>query len=167
MTLPDVTIAASATLGPVDVLPFVPGFVGDFAPLVRALARRCLGEHPTGLLAVASDRRGIVLASASFDTTSLERSAEQVRRGGRIDALLFHQTVPNTVLGVLSCDYGITGPMFCVSGPERPYDEAVAVAGLMIADGAADAMLAIGVELPTTAGEFLATAGLLRLGPQR
>ncbi len=159
------TIVASATLDGDESLPRVPGFVGsDFGPLVHAAARRCLGEPPaTGLLGEGGDRVGIVLGSTSFDTTSLERSALQVARGGLVDALLFHQTVPNPVLGVLACDYGVTGPMSCVTALTDPREEALAVAWLLLADGAADAALVVAVDLPTPATARRATAELIRL----
>lgn len=162
------TSVASATLDDAEPLPRLPGFVGtDFGPLVHAVARRCLGEPPaTGLLGGCEGRVGIVLASTSFDTTSLERSARQVARGGLVDALLFHQTVPNPVLGVLAHAYGLTGPMSCVVAHADPRAESLAVAGLLLADGAAEAVLAVAVDLPTAHTVRRATAALVRQASQ-
>ncbi len=165
MTATDWTTVATAMLDEDESPPRVSGFIGtDFGPLVRAVARRCLGEPPaTGLLGAHGDRVGIVLGSTSFDTTSLDRSAAQVARDGLVDAVLFHQTVPNPVLGVLACDYGITGPMNCVAALADARDEALAVASLLLADGAADTVLAIAVDLPTPRTARRATADLIRL----
>jgi hypothetical protein len=168
MTVAGYATVASAALADSDAAPSIPGFVAsDFGPLVRAVAHRCLGEPPAaGLLGGRGDRVGIVLSSAGFDTASLERSAGQVAGGRLVDALLFHQTVPNSVLGVLACDYGLTGPMNCVAALTDPRAEALAVACLLLADGAADTVLAVAVDLPSAGTPRRATADLIRRGSQ-
>jgi hypothetical protein len=131
-------VIATARLGgrrPADAPP-VPGFAESaFGPLVLAVARRCLtaayGVPPARL----GPRTGVVLASVLGDTTTADTASRQLAAGRTPSALLFYQSVPNAILGVVSREFGITGPMTCVSGLSDVVVDALATAELMLEPG--------------------------------
>lgn len=127
--------------------PGVPGFVSSqFAPVVAAVAERCLGRG-YGVAGVPPGRRtAIVLISASGDRTSAEHVRAAVEAGGRIGPLFFFQSVPNSVAGHLAARWGLRGPVVCLSPTGDPYADGTAEADLLRYDGDADEVLLILIE---------------------
>jgi hypothetical protein len=151
MTPGSYEVVARVEVTSADPVPPVAGFVGSpFAPMLREAARRCLGEpdgeHPAAGL---GERTAILLASVYGDATTLDVAGEQLARGALLDPLLFHQTVPTAILGVLARDHGITGPIQCVSAPEDLEREALDMAGLLLADGCEQVLLLLAELAPT------------------
>lgn len=136
----------------------VPGFVhSDFAPVVVAVAERCLrrGYGPAGV--PAGVRTGIVLVSASGDLASARHVRATVEAGGRIGPLFFFQSVPNSVAGHLAARWDLRGPVVCLSPTGDPYADGVAEADLLRDDGDADEVLLILIEqAPDTPTEAVA-----------
>lgn len=125
----------------------VPGFVhSDFAPVVVAVAERCL-RRGYGTQPVPPEvRTGIVLVSASGDLASARHVRATVEAGGRVGPLFFFQSVPNSVAGHIAARWGLRGPVVCLSPTGDPYTDGVAEADLLRDDGDADEVLLILIE---------------------
>lgn len=147
MTPVSYEVTARADITSADPVPPVAGFVrSPFAPMLREAARRCLGERPaTGL----GNRTAILLASVYGDAATLDIAGEQLAHGALLDPMLFHQTVPTAILGVLARDYGITGPITCLSTPDDLEREALDMAELLLADGCEQVLLLLAELAPT------------------
>jgi hypothetical protein len=137
-----------------DTLPQIAGFVvSNFNPLVAEVAERCLrayygtppapGNHEmwTGV------RTGVVLASVRGDVTTADTVAEALRAGRRVPPLLFFQSNPNAVVGHVTSRWGLGGPVVCTSPFDDSLADGLAVAELLIEDGAAAEMLVIAADL--------------------
>ncbi|KAB1937228.1 hypothetical protein F8271_19695 [Micromonospora sp. ALFpr18c] len=136
----------------------VPGFVlSGFAPVVVAVAERCLRRrYGTGPVP-SQTRTGVVLVSASGDLVSAEHVRETVESGGRVGPLFFFQSVPNSVAGHIAARWGLRGPVVCLSPTGDPYADGVAEADLLRYDGDADEVLLILIEqAPDTPTEAVA-----------
>lgn len=132
--------------------PPVPGFVGSrFGPLLVDAVRRCLGEPGADLLAGRGARTALVLGTAFGDATSLDVAAEQLAAGRAPDPLLCYQAVPTAVMGQVSQNHGITGPLTCLAAAGDLTAELLDLADLMLAAGEADLVVLAGVELAPTA----------------
>jgi hypothetical protein len=139
--------------GPADVhLPVIPGFVeSSFSPLVAAVADRCLGEYrPTTATGVPprwdetdADATAIVLVTTYGDVATAAAVAAAVDSGRRVPALLFFQSVPNSVLGHIAARWGLLGPIVCVCPGEDPFVEAWSIVEPMLANGDAARVLVI------------------------
>lgn len=142
--------AAEGLPGAAEVnLPKVRGFVGSrFSPLVHAVAAACLGEPKSfvGPDGSAGRRTAIVLATMFGDTTTGDTSTQRVIEGRVHNPLLFFQSVTTSILGHLTKQYGITGPINCVSGGTDLAVEALRLAEVLVGSGDADQLLLIGVE---------------------
>ncbi|MDG4810266.1 beta-ketoacyl synthase chain length factor [Micromonospora sp. WMMD1120] len=118
----------------------------DFAPVVVAVAERCLrrgygsGGVPAGV------RTAVVLVSASGDLASAEHVRASVAAGGRVGPLFFFQSVPNSVAGHVAARWGLLGPVVCLSPTGDPYADGLAEADLLRHDGDADEVLLILIE---------------------
>ncbi|WFF04348.1 beta-ketoacyl synthase chain length factor [Micromonospora sp. WMMD964] len=130
-----------------DQPPGVAGFVfSPFAPVVVAVAERCLRRrYPTAEVPVGV-RTGIVLVSASGDRVSAEHVRASVAAGARVGPLFFFQSVPNSVAGHVAARWGLRGPVVCLSPTGDPYADGVAEANLLRDDGDADEVLLILIE---------------------
>lgn len=125
----------------------VPGFVhSDFAPVVVAVAERCLRRGYGSAGVPAGVRTGIVLVSASGDLASARHVRATVEAGGRIGPLFFFQSVPNSVAGHLAARWDLRGPVVCLCPTGDPYTDGVAEADLLRDDGDADEVLLILIE---------------------
>jgi len=145
-------VAAEATITAADDVPAVAGFIESrFAPMLREVARRCLGGPggPNNLVAGHGDRTAILLASVFGDSTTLDVAGEKLAAGTMLDPLLFHQTVPTAILGLIARDYDITGPITCFAAPGDLCRESLEMAELLLADEA-DQVLLVLVELAAT-----------------
>ncbi|MGW5560762.1 beta-ketoacyl synthase chain length factor [Micromonospora sp. NPDC003944] len=127
--------------------PGVAGFVhSDFAPVVVAVAERCLRRAYGSAGVPVGVRTGIVLVSASGDLASAKHVRASVEAGGRIGPLFFFQSVPNSVAGHIAARWDLRGPVVCLSPTGDPYADGVAEAELLRDDGDADEVLLILIE---------------------
>ncbi len=167
MTTPTAFVpVASAEVHAGQQVPSLPGFmVSDFAPLVYAAVRECLGDARSGhLLEGVGDRVGIVLGSRRFDTVTLELSVEHVNRG-RVSPILFYQVLPTAILGQVARDYRLTGPVSCVAVTGDARAEVLETARVLLADEAAQWVLGLTVELDPDPEKSFARADLVRSSP--
>ncbi|MER6531839.1 ketosynthase [Streptomyces sp. NPDC001508] len=131
-------------------LPKVIGFVTSrFSPLVHAVATDCLGAPGSDRdrIGAAGSRTGIVLATMFGDTVTLDTATRRLTEGQVHSPLLFFQSVTTSVLGHLGRQYGITGPVTCLSVARHGVAEALFSADLMLDEDEVDRVLVIGVEL--------------------
>ncbi|WP_409468011.1 ketosynthase [Streptomyces sp. HC307] len=142
--------AAEGLPGAADVaLPKVRGFVGSrFGPLVHAVGTACLGEPETfaGADGSAGRRTGIVLATMFGDTVTADTFTQHMIAGHVHNPLLFLQSVPTSILGHLTKQYGITGPLNCVSGGADLAVEALRLVDVLMGSGDVHQVLVVGVE---------------------
>ncbi|MEV0003570.1 hypothetical protein AB0H28_14955 [Micromonospora sp. NPDC050980] len=148
--------------------PAVPGFVhSPFAPLVVAVAERCLGRrHPSRPLP-AGNRTAVLLVSASGDTAAAAHVRATVAGGGRVGPLFFFQSVPNSVAGHVAARWGLDGPVVCLSPTGDPRADGEAAADLLRHDGDATQALLILIELAPDGTPGEATAVLLGEGTRQ
>ncbi|MGX1912616.1 hypothetical protein ACWIID_27680 [Streptomyces phaeochromogenes] len=139
-------------------LPRLPGFVESaFSPLAYEAARQCLAERPDGgtsrpeaggeAESGGGSRTAVALASTTGDTTTADLASRRMVSGRVHNPLLFMQATPNSVLGYLSREFGITGQMFSLSTLDDPVTELLSMADLLLEDPEVDRVLVVGVEL--------------------
>ncbi|MFJ3914126.1 beta-ketoacyl synthase-like protein [Streptomyces sp. 2132.2] len=161
---PRVVAAARVSPHTEDVeLPGVPGFVvSSFNPLVRETVRRCLGEPgtlaaPNRLTGPYPDSTAIVLATVAGDATTSDVASQKLVSGRVHNPLLFFQSVTTSILGHLTIEYGITGPVSCIAADSGVGEQALDAAELLLRDEDIDQVLVIAVELavnPRTEAAF-------------
>ena len=160
-------VAGAQTHAGPQTPPLAGFFASDFAPLVYAAVRECLGDPRSGhLLEGLGERTGILLGSRRFDTTSLELSATQIDQG-RVSPILFYQVLPTAVLGHIARDYRLTGPVSCLAVTGDLRAEVLEAARLVLADASADRVLCVTVELDPDPAKSFARADLVRSGAVR
>ncbi|MGW2227080.1 ketosynthase [Streptomyces formicae] len=150
---PTLAVAAAARVGPgasASELPAVPGFVASaFNPLVRETVRRCLGDpgadHP--LVGPHPDTTAIVLATVAGDATTSDLASQKLVSGRVHNPLLFLQSVTTSILGHLTIEYGLTGPVSCLAADSGIGTEALDAAELLLLDDDIDQVLLIAAEL--------------------
>ncbi|MFE5805576.1 beta-ketoacyl synthase chain length factor [Streptomyces sp. NPDC056491] len=159
-------VVAAARVSPhtEDVaLPGVPGFVvSAFNPLVRETVRRCLGEPgtegaPNRLVGAFPDSTAIVLATVAGDSTTSDLASQKLVSGRVHNPLLFFQSVTTSILGHLTIEYGLTGPVSCIAADSGVSEQALDAAELLLADADIDQVLVIAIELavnPRTGAAF-------------
>ncbi|KUO09861.1 hypothetical protein [Streptomyces sp. DSM 15324] len=136
-------------------LPRLPGFVESaFSPLAYEVSRRCLTERPDDAGSRSSEagsgtgeRTAVALASLTGDTTTADLASRRMVSGKVHNPLLFMQATPNSVLGHISREFGITGQMFSVSTLADPVTELLTLADLLLEEPELDRVLVLGVEL--------------------
>ncbi|WBB76277.1 hypothetical protein O7602_12425 [Micromonospora sp. WMMD1128] len=136
--------------------PALPGFVHSaFAPLVAAVADRCLTRRYGGGPLPAGNRTAVLLVSAGGDTAGAAHVRATVAAGGRVGPLFFFQSVPNSVAGHVAARWGLDGPVVCLSPTGDPWADGEAEADLLCHDGDAAQALLILIELAPdgTSGE--------------
>jgi 3-oxoacyl-(acyl-carrier-protein) synthase len=163
---PAFELVTSAEVHAGPELPQLPGFMAsDFAPLVYAAVRGCLGDaRSEHQLKGVGNRVAMILGSQRFDTVTLELSVEHVNRG-RVNPILFYQVVPTAVLGQIARDYRLTGPVSCVAVAGDARVEVLELARLLLADRDAEWVLGVTVALNADAAKSFATADLVRAAP--
>ncbi|MGI5430212.1 hypothetical protein [Streptomyces sp. CA-179760] len=163
--------SATATHGtghPDDIaLPRLPGFVESaFSPLAYEVAGRCLAERTDGGTSRSwgspraseaesggeaeseeGSRTAVALAGLMGDTTTADLASRRMVAGRVHNPLLFMQATPNSVLGHMSREFGITGQMFSLSTLDDALTELLAMADLLLEDPELDRVLVLGVEL--------------------
>ncbi|MFI5833566.1 hypothetical protein ACIA5A_07785 [Micromonospora sp. NPDC051300] len=148
--------------------PALPGFVhSEFAPLVAAVAERCLARRYGSGPLPAGNRTAVLLASASGDTAGAAHVRATVAAGGRVGPLFFFQSVPNSVAGHVAARWGLDGPVVCLSPTGDPRAEGEAEAELLRDDGDAAQALLILIELAPDGTPGEATAVLLGEGTRQ
>jgi 3-oxoacyl-(acyl-carrier-protein) synthase len=152
-------IAASADAS----APLVSGFIeSTFNPLVYEAVRQCLAEAPAPVgVDVDGARTAIVLASTMGDTGTLDLGSRLLVAGEVSNPLLFMQSTANAILGRMSIDFSITGPLIALSPLGDLAADLLDTADVLLADGDVDRVVLVGVEL---AGGERTTAAHRELG---
>ncbi|MFE2099578.1 MULTISPECIES: ketosynthase [unclassified Streptomyces] len=144
----------------------VPGFVESaFSPLIKAVVDRCLADVTGGeTFGEEGARTGLVLATLFGDTVTADLGSKLLTSGRVANPLLFYQSVPTTILGVVARDYAITGPTTCVALRGDLRGEALDLVDMILDDGM-DQVLLIGIDLATESRPLSAHAQLTDAGP--
>jgi 3-oxoacyl-(acyl-carrier-protein) synthase len=133
--------------------PPVPGFIeSQFSPLVKAVVDACVTEAG----GVPGERTGILLVTTFGDSTTTDTASRRQLAGQVHNPLLFYQSVPTSILGHVTREHRITGPICCISVLDSPISQALEMAAMMIADGDIEQVLLIAVELAATERVFAA-----------
>jgi hypothetical protein len=131
-------------------VPPVSGFVeSTFSPLVYDAIRQCLAESP-GAGAGEGARTALVLASTMGDAGTLDLGSQRLVAGKVSNPLLFMQSTPNAILGRLSIDFAISGPLVALSPLGDLAADLLDTADVLLADGEVDRVVLVGVELAGT-----------------
>lgn len=113
-------------------IPNVEGFMrSPFLNFTYATQTECLKR------ATADDGSapvGIILASVLGDTVTADKASIAVAKGAVPMPLLFYQSVPSAVLGRITADMGVGGPLICLSGGVSLFADALEVAELLLDD---------------------------------
>lgn len=137
--------------------PPVSGFIeSTFSPLVYDAVRQCLAEAPGDGAGTA-----LVLASTMGDSGTLDLGSQRLVAGQVSNPLLFMQSTANAILGRLSIDFAISGPLLALSPLGDLAADLLAAADVLLADGEVDRVVLVGVEL---AGTERTAAAHLELG---
>jgi hypothetical protein len=136
----------------------VPGFVeSTFNPMLYHVASSCLtGREYDG------SRVAVLVASLAGDATTTDLASRLLVDGQVHNALLFMQATANAVLGYLSKEFGLTGPLLSVSTMD---DDLTDTAELLLADPELDAVLLVTVELAANGRTAAAHRALGRTPP--
>ncbi len=122
----------------------VPGFIESaFNPLVYEVARRCLVARPGD-----GTRTALVLGSTIGDSTTTDLASTLMIGGQVSNPLLFMQATANAIMGYLSKEFGITGPLVALSALTDLGSALLDTADVLLDDGELDRVLVVGVELP-------------------
>ncbi|MEV8535748.1 hypothetical protein [Streptomyces sp. NPDC051211] len=153
-----------------DAPPGVPGFIESrFSPLVRQAVDLCWSDAEPAEPGRLADRTAVLLLTSFGDATTTDLASRRLLEGQVRNPLLFYQSVPTSILGFITRELRITGPLTCLSVHDGSTREAFETAGLMLADGDVDQLLLIGVELAGTARTAAAGKGVPGAGrdPER
>lgn len=135
----------------------VPGFVeSTFNPLVHEVARRCLAEQPGDCT-----RTALLLGSTVGDSGTTDLASRLMIGGQVSNPLLFMQATANAILGYLSKEFGITGPLIAMSALTDLGSALLDTANILLDDEELDRVLVVGVE---QAGSDRTTAVCRELG---
>lgn len=135
----------------------VSGFIESaFNPLVHEVASRCLTDRPGD-----GTRTAVVLGSTIGDSTTTDLASTLLIGGQVSNPLLFMQATANAVLGYLSKEFGITGPLVALSALTDLGSALLDTAALLLDDEELDRVLVVGVELT---GNDRTAAASLELG---
>jgi len=141
-------------------LPRLPGFAGSaFSPLVWAVSDEVLDAEAVTVRGSGA-ATAIVLASIHGDATTADLAAERVASRRLPDPMLFHQSVPTPILGMIQRQWSITGPVTCLAG-DAAGAHALATADLLLLDEEIAQVLVVAAEVAATAR----TEALGRPGP--
>ncbi|MCF2528839.1 beta-ketoacyl synthase chain length factor [Yinghuangia soli] len=163
------TLARSVWSGTGDERPpNLPGFTASpFGPLIAHVADLCLTGHYGAHPAPSEDGEdtAIVLVTQLGDMATEAAVVGSVDSGKTASPLLFYQSVPSAVLGVVAARWGLGGPVICISPVEGNLEAGLELAELLVEDGSAGNVLLVLVELAVRDGEpdraeaLLVTAG--------
>ncbi|MEK8174119.1 beta-ketoacyl synthase N-terminal-like domain-containing protein [Streptomyces sp. M19] len=99
------------------------------------------------------------------DAATLDAGSRLLVAGQPHNPLLFMQSTANAVLGRLSCDFGITGPLLSLSTADDLAGELLVHAELLLEDEEVDRVVLVGVELAATPRTAAAHRGLGTVAP--
>ncbi len=150
-------------------VPALPGFVASpFGPIIADVADRCLRPH-YGSAPVPPERglrTAIVLVTRYGDMATEEAVVGAVDAGRAASPLLFFQSVPSAVLGVVASRWGLGGPVIVISPTGDPLAEGTALAEVLVEGGDTDEVLLVLIDLAAAEGETdRAEALLVAVGP--
>lgn len=150
-----------------DEAPKLPGFTASpFGPIIAHVADRCLsahhGAHPAPT--ERGERTAVVLVTRLGDMATEAAVTGSVDSGKPASPLLFYQSVPSAVLGVVAARWGLGGPVICISPAGDALADGMDLAQLLVEDGSADDVLLVLVELATRDGQPDRARGLLVTG---
>jgi len=135
--------------------PNLPGFTASpFAPIIAHVADLCLREHhqEPPVPPERAESTAMVLVSQLGDMATEAAVVESVDKATKASPLLFFQSVPSAVLGVVSARWNIGGAVISISPAGDPLTEAMDLAQLLIEDGSAREVLLVLVELAVREG---------------
>ncbi|MDQ0779984.1 hypothetical protein QF026_008450 [Streptomyces aurantiacus] len=130
--------------------PDLPGFTASpFAPIIAHVADLCLTEchGPPPVPEERAMETATVLVSQLGDMATEAAVVGSVDHGTKASPLLFYQSVPSAVLGVVSSRWNLGGPVICISPAGDSLEEGMDLARLLIDDGSAEDVLLVLVEL--------------------
>jgi hypothetical protein len=134
--------------------PPVPGFIeSPFNPLVNLVLREAIGDRD-----VRRDT-GVLLGSVAGDGGTADLASRNLVTGRVRNPLLFYQSIPNSILGYVSREFGITGPMACVAGAGALYPDLLEMADLWLDRPGLRRVLVVDVELAGNPRSRAAYAG--------
>lgn len=147
-TSADMELPLTAELAP------VPGFIeSTFNPLVY----RIIQMHLESGNIHQPEKLAIILASAMGDTATADCASRNLLAGQVHNPLLFYQSVPNSILGYASRQFGFTGRMTALAHQGDGLSALLEIATLYSELPDVGQVLVIGVELHSTrADELLA-----------
>ncbi|MFI9648311.1 beta-ketoacyl synthase chain length factor [Streptomyces sp. NPDC052040] len=154
--------------GDLEPAPNLPGFTASpFGPIIAHVADLCLGgewgEPPAP--PERAGHTGMVMVSRLGDMATEAAVTGSVDAGTKASPLLFYQSVPSAVLGVVSARWGLGGPVICISPAGDPLAEGLELAELLIEDGSAADVLVVLVELAVREGDRDRAEALLVTAP--
>jgi hypothetical protein len=134
--------------------PPVPGFVeSEFNPLVHLVLREAIGDRDAGR------DTGVLLGSVAGDTTTADVASRNLLSGRVRNPLLFYQSIPNSILGYVSRQLGLTGPMACVAGAGTLLPDLLEMADLWLDRPGVRRVVVVDVELAANPRSEAAYAG--------
>jgi len=135
--------------------PNLPGFTASpFAPIIAHVADLCLKERykEPPVPPERAEWTAMVLVSQLGDMATEAAVVGSVDKGTKASPLLFFQSVPSAVLGVVSARWNLGGAVITISPAGDPLTEAMDLAQLLIEDGSAKDVLLVLVELAVREG---------------
>lgn len=136
--------------------PNLPGFTASpFGPIIAHVADLCLSAHH-GTAPAPPERAeatAMVMVSKLGDMATEAAVTSSVDSGKAASPLLFYQSVPSAVLGVVSAKWHLGGAVICISPAGDPLADGLDLAELLIEDGGADDVLLVLVELAAREGQ--------------
>jgi len=141
---------ASGSGGEAEPLPVppVPGFVESrFNPLVHAAVKELFDRGAFR----AGERTALVLGSLFGDAETNDLASRLLIRGQPDNALLFYQSVMNSIVGFLARETGIAGTTLVVTAYRGLTTVLLEQADLLLASGDADQVVLVGAEIAGSA----------------
>jgi hypothetical protein len=121
----------------------IPGFIeSSFNPLVYAAVRRLFDSGAFR----GGDKTALLLGSMFGDATTTDLASRLLIQGKPDNALLFYQSVVNSVVGYIARDMGISGTTLCQSGGGLT-SMLLEQASLLLASGDANQVILVGAEV--------------------
>lgn len=131
-----------------DDYPPVRGFVrSSFSPIFYHAALKA-GQNAQ-LDQLPATKKAIISASMFLDGVSDEQSNSDLLAGKRVSPILFPQSVPSSVVGIIAKELTINGPMTCISASSGSVISMLQQAYDWLDDGDANAVLLVCGDVPS------------------
>lgn len=129
----------------------------DFAPLVVAVADRCLRlrHGPPPLPRPYGERTALILATVRGDTATLDAVARAAAARTPVPKPYLATSVPTAAPGHVAVEWGLTGPVLSVTPMRSPVEDGLELAAQLIAVGDAAEVLLITADLPDQAAAMV------------